>query len=269
MSAPVFAAERLAFRYADAARSALTDVDLAVPEGRFQAIIGPNGSGKSTLARLLLGTFPPSAGRALFRGVDARALPRRELAREVGVVPQSETHAFPMSVGETVAMGRYPHLGPWRAPGAADRRAVLEAMERCDVVDLVHRPTGSLSGGERQRVLIARALAQQPRALVLDEPTASLDVRHEMAIFELLRALCMEGVTVLLVTHNLNLAARYADRLLMLDGGRAVAAGAARQVLDPGIVQAVYRWPIAVRPLGLAGPDADAPQVVPLRPERP
>ena len=266
--APVFAADRLGFGYAGAARAALTDVELAVPEGLFQAIIGPNGSGKSTLARLLLGTLSPGSGRALFRGVDARAVPRLVLARDVGVVPQSEAHAFPMTVGEAVAMGRYPHLGPWRSPGPADRRAVHEAMDRCDVADLVDRPTASLSGGERQRVLIARALAQQPRALVLDEPTASLDVRHEMGIFELLRELCAEGVTVLLVTHNLNLAARYADRLLMLDGGRAVAAGTARDVLDPAVVQAVYRWPIAVRPLGLSGPDADAPQVVPLRPER-
>lgn len=266
---PVFAAEAVGFRYAGAARAAVTEVDLRVAEGRFQAIIGPNGSGKSTLARLLLGTLAPSAGRALFRGADAHGIPRRVLAREVGVVPQSEAHAFPLSVGDVVAMGRYPHLGAWRHPGSADRHAVRAALERCDVLDLNERPTTSLSGGERQRVLIARALAQQPRALVLDEPTASLDVRHEMGIFELLRELCAEGVTVLLVTHNLNLAARYADRLLMLDGGRVAAAGSAAEVLDPAVVQSVYRWPIAIQRLGLDGPDADAPQIVPLRPVRP
>ena len=131
----------------------------------------------------------------------------------------------------------------------------------------MHRATTALSGGERQRVLIARALAQQPRVLVLDEPTASLDVRHEMGIFELLRELCADGVTVLVVTHNLNLAARYADQLLLLDQGHAVAHGSAAQVLDPATVQRVYRWPVAVRPLGLGGADRDAPQVVPLRPE--
>ena len=265
--APVFVAEGLGYAYPGAARGAVEGVDVAVPEGEFRAVIGPNGSGKSTLARLLLGTLAPNAGRALFRGRDARAVPRRELARQVGVVPQAETHAFPMTVAEVVTMGRYPHLGAWSAPGAADRRAVADAMERCDVLDLASRPTASLSGGERQRVLIARALAQQPRALVLDEPTASLDVRHEMGIFELLRVLCAEGVTVLLVTHNLNLAARYADRLLMLDRGRTAAAGTADVVLDARIVREVYRWPVAVRPLGLDGPDADVPQVLPLRPQ--
>jgi iron complex transport system ATP-binding protein len=265
----VFAAERLGFTYPGATRAALDGVDLAVTEGALQAVIGPNGSGKSTLARLLLGTLAPESGRALFRGRDARSIARRDFARDVGVVPQSESHAFPMSVAEAVAMGRYPHLGAWRAPGAADRRAVLDAMDRCDVLDLAERSTASLSGGERQRVLIARALAQQPRALVLDEPTASLDVRHEMGIFELLRSLCADGVTVLLVTHNLNLAARYADRLLMLDAGKSAAAGSAGEVLDAAVVRRVYRWPVAVHPLGGTGTDAGAPQIVPLRPEAP
>ena len=263
MSGAVFTAERLGFGYADAARDAVDDVSLDVAPGDFQAIIGPNGSGKSTLARLLLGTLRPTRGRALYRGTDAAAIARRELAREVGVVPQSETHAFPMTVREVVGMGRYPHLGAWSAAGAADRRAVLDAMQRCDVVDLQDRSTSSLSGGERQRVLIARALAQQPRTLVLDEPTASLDVRHEMGIFELLRELCAEGVTVLLVTHNLNLAGRYAHRLLLLDRGRVAAAGAPVDVLRAEVIEQVYRWPVAVRPLDV---EDGAPHVVPLRP---
>ena len=261
----MFEARRLSFAYEAGARAAVRDVDVAIGEGSFQAIIGPNGSGTSTLARLLLGTLRPSSGHALYRGVDAHTVGRRLIARSVGVVPQSETHAFPMTVADVVAMGRYPHLGAWRAPGAADRRAVTDALERCDVLDVRDRMTSSLSGGERQRVLIARALAQQPRTLVLDEPTASLDVRHEMGIFELLHGLRDDGVTVLLVTHNLNLAARYADRLLLMDGGRLVAAGRADEVLQPDRIRAVYRWPIAVRPLGLDGADAGVPQVVPLR----
>lgn len=267
--ASVFEAQRLGFAYAPVARPALGDVDLSVAEGTFQAIIGPNGSGKSTLARLLLGTLQPASGRALYRGADAHAVPRREIARGVGVVPQSETHAFPLTVAEMVGMGRYPHLGPWRAPSAEDRRAVLDAMDRCDVVELAGRATSALSGGERQRVLIARALAQRPGTLVLDEPTASLDVRHEMAIFELLSELSGEGVTVLLVTHNINLAARYANRLVLLDRGRVVASGAPRDVLDPDVVRSVYRWPITVRPLGVDGPDRDVPQVIALRARAP
>ena len=263
MSDVVFAAERLGFGYPDAARDAVDDVSLEVAAGDFQAIIGPNGSGKSTLARLLVGTLSPTRGRALYRGADAHSVARRILARDVGVVPQSETHAFPMTVHEVVVMGRYPHLGPWRAAGGADRHAIREAMERCDVADLAERSTSSLSGGERQRVLIARALAQQPRSLVLDEPTASLDVRHEMGIFELLRTLCAEGVTVLLVTHNLNLAARYARRLLLLDRGHVAAAGTPGDVLRADVIEQVYRWPVAVRPLDV---DDGAPHVVPLRP---
>lgn len=260
----VFAAERLGFGYPGAVRDAVDDVSLTVSRGAFQAIIGPNGSGKSTLARLLVGTLRPMRGRALYRGSDAHAAARREVAREVGFVPQAETHAFPMNVRELVVMGRYPHLGPWRAAGAADRHAVAEAMERCDIAELADRSTASLSGGERQRALIARALAQQPRVLVLDEPTASLDVRHEMGIFELLRALCAEGVTVLLVTHNLNLAARYAHRLLLLDRGRVAAAGPAADVLRAEVIEQVYRWPVAVHPLEV---DRGVPHVVPLRPE--
>ncbi|HEX6589250.1 MAG TPA: ABC transporter ATP-binding protein [Longimicrobiales bacterium] len=264
MSEPIFAALQLGFRYPDAACDAIDEVDLEVAAGSFVSVLGPNGSGKSTLARLLTGTVRPSRGRALYRGADAHSMPRRALARDVGVVPQSETHAFPMSVRDVVVMGRYPHLGPWRSPGTADRDAVADAMERCDVADLADRSVASLSGGERQRVFIARALAQQPRALVLDEPTAALDVRHEMGIFELLRALCADGVTVLLVTHNLNLAARYADRLLLLDRGRVAAIGTPVDVLRAPVIEQVYRWPVAVRPLDF---DRGAPHVVPLRPE--
>ena len=260
----VFEARHLGFSYESATRAAVRDVDFAVEEGTFQAIIGPNGSGKSTLARLLIGTLRPDSGRALYRGADAHAVQRREIARSVGVVPQSETHAFPMTVADVVAMGRYPHLGAWRTPGAHDRRAVLDALERCDVADLRDRSTSALSGGERQRVLIARALAQQPRTLVLDEPTASLDVRHEMGIFELLSELRREGVTVLLVTHNLNLAARYADRLVLLHEGRVAADGPPATVLTRDIVERVYGWPVTIAPHPGPGPDAGAPQVVPL-----
>lgn len=261
---PVFDVRGLRFTYPHAARPALRDVSLSVNQGEFRALIGPNGSGKSTLTRLLLRTLRPDAGSIRFRAQDIAAWPRRHIAQRVGVVPQGEQHAFPMSAREVVEMGRYPHLGAWRAAGPADRAAVLDAMDRCDVLELAERPVTTLSGGERQRVLIARALAQRPSELMLDEPTASLDVRHEMAIFELLRQLAGEGVTVVLVTHNINLASRYADRLLLLDRGAVAADGRPTDVLRPEIVRAVYGWPVAVRPHGESGPDRDAPQVVPL-----
>lgn len=262
--APVFETRGLAYRYPRAPRSALVEVTLEVPGASFVAVLGPNGSGKSTLLRVLLGLRPPHEGQALYRGVPVTRWPRRALAREVGVVPQSEELPFPLTVGELVGMGRYPHLGPWRAPAAEDRNAVQRALGRCDAGELRDRPLGTLSGGERQRVRIARALAQEPRVLVLDEPTASLDIRHEMGIFLLLRRLQREGVTILLVTHNLNLAARFADRLVLLQAGRVAASGPPAAVLTRAIVEGVYGWPVAVARHAGPGPDAGAPQVVPL-----
>lgn len=262
---PAFATHALAFRHSGAPRPAVDGVELVVPAGSLYAILGPNGSGKSTLLRLLLGALVPTSGAVLYDGRPVRAWGRRQLARRIGVVAQGEDAVFPLTVRELVDMGRYPHLGPWRREGAADRHAVEEAMARCDVLDLAGRPFGTLSGGERQRTRIARALAQQPATLVLDEPTASLDVRHEMAIFELLGALAeRDGVTVVLVTHNLNLAARYAHRLLLLDRGRAAAEGAPGRVLRRSILESVYHWPVAVTAHPGPGPDAGAPQVVPL-----
>jgi iron complex transport system ATP-binding protein len=254
----------LVHRYPQAERPALDGVSMDVPEGACTAVLGPNGSGKSTLLRVLLGTLAPSAGTVRFRDRSVAAWPRVRMAREVGVVPQGEEAAFPMSAREAVAMGRYPHLGPWRREGDADRSAIDAALRRCDVADLAHRPLATLSGGERQRVRVARALAQEPAALALDEPTAALDVAHEMAIFELLRDLGRAGTTVLLVTHNLNLAARYADRLVLLDRGRVAAQGTPSEVLTRETVEAVYGWPVRIERFAGPGPDEGAPQVVPL-----
>lgn len=262
---PVFEARDLHFRYEPDAAPALDGVSLEVAAGSLYAVIGPNGSGKSTLLKLLLGALRPSAGEVRYSGRPVTDWSRRALARQIGVVPQGLELAFPFSVGELVAMGRYPHLGPLARAGPADRQAVVRAMERCDVAPLADRSIAKLSGGERQRALIARALAQQPSTLVLDEPTVSLDIRHEMAIFELLAELTAgDGVTIVLVTHNLNLAARYAQRLLLLDRGRAIAEGPPSRVLKRGLIERVYRWPVAVGAHPGPGRDAGAPQITPL-----
>ncbi|HEX2203016.1 MAG TPA: ABC transporter ATP-binding protein [Longimicrobium sp.] len=254
----------MTFRYPGAERAAVDGITLELPAGACTAVIGPNGSGKSTLLRLLLGTLVPAEGEVRFRGRALGEWSRAALAREVGVVPQGEEAVFPMSVRELVAMGRYPHLGPWRREGERDRAAVDEAMRRCDVDALAGRMLDTLSGGERQRARVARALAQEPGALALDEPTVALDVGHEMAIFELLRDLGHARKTVLLVTHNLNLAARYADRLVLVDRGRVAAEGPPADVLTRDLVQRVYGWPVRIVPHPGPGPDAGAPQVVPL-----
>ncbi|HEX5580584.1 MAG TPA: heme ABC transporter ATP-binding protein [Gemmatimonadaceae bacterium] len=261
---PLWSVRDLTLRYPGAARPAVDAVSLDVAPGRCTAILGPNGAGKSTLLQLLLGTLAPTGGVATFAGRDVAAWGRREMARRVGVLPQQEEVVFPLTVRELVAMGRYPHLGPWQREGDADRRAAEAAMARCDVLDLADRAVGTLSGGERQRARLARALAQEPTALVLDEPTAALDVKHEMAIFELLPALCRQGATVLVVTHHLNLAARYADRLVLMHEGRVAADGPPAEVLTREMVERVYGWPVVVAPHPGPGPDAGAPQVVPL-----
>lgn len=257
--------DSLVFRYPGARAAAIDSVSLEVGVGRCTVLIGPNGSGKSTLLRLLLGVIRPTSGVVVFRSQAIHRWSRAGLAREVGVVPQGEEIVFPLTVRELVAMGRYPHLGPWRREDAADRAAIRDAMVRCDVHELSDRPISTLSGGERQLARVARALAQEPGALALDEPTVALDIRHEMAIFELLRELGHRGVTVLLVTHNLNLAARYADRLVLLSEGRVVSEGSPLDVLNRDLLEAVYGWPVDIRPL--TGPSAESgtPQVVPLK----
>ena len=261
---PAWECRDVAFHYPGANRPALDVMSLRIHDGACTAVLGPNGSGKSTLLRLLLGTLVPGAGEVRFHGRPVREWRRREMACEVGVVPQGGEETFPLTVREMVAMGRYPHLGSWRREGERDREAIHRAMRRTDVAEFSDRPVSSLSGGERQRARLARALAQDPRALALDEPTVALDIRHEMAIFELLKDLGHAGVTVLLVTHNLNLAARYADRLVLLDRGRIVAEGAPAEVLTREAVEAVYGWPVQVVPHPGPGPDTGAPQVLPL-----
>jgi iron complex transport system ATP-binding protein len=261
MDGAVFELTEATVRYAGAAAASLDGVSLRVAAGECVSIVGPNGAGKTTLLRALLGLVATSRGRAEVLGRDARAWPRDELARVVSVVAQREEPAFPLTVREAVEMGRYPHLGAWRAPGARDRDAVMRALRRTDVAGLADRWVETLSGGEWQRVRIARALAQEPRALVLDEPTASLDLRHEMEVFELVADLARrDGLAALVVSHHINVAARFADRLVLLAEGRVVAAGEPGRVLEPERVEAVFGWPVAVLRL-----DDGSVQLVPER----
>lgn len=240
------AAIDLTVRYAGTHAAALDGVSMVAPRGSFYAVLGPNGSGKSTLLRALLGMVPPVTGETRVSGRAVSEWNRRALAREVGVVAQAESLAFPLTVRELVGMGRYPYLGPLQPEAPTDREAVRRAMEKCDVLELGHRFVSTLSGGELQRARVARALAQEPEVLMLDEPTASLDIRHEMEILELLRSSADVGMTIFLITHNLDLAARFADRILLLDRGRVAAEGEPRNVLREGTLQQVYKWPVAV-----------------------
>jgi iron complex transport system ATP-binding protein len=234
---------------------------MALAAGELVAIVGPNGSGKSTLGRAVLGTVPLEQGQVELLGRPLATWSRREVAGAVGVLVQQEPAPLNVSVEDVVMFGRYARLGPLATPGPADRAAVERALTRSDTLELRHRPAAHVSGGEWQRARIARALAQEPRILVLDEPGAGLDVRHEMELFELVRALVRDGLGGLVITHNLNLAARYADRLLLLDRGRLVAHGAPREVLQQDLVTRVFHWPVAITTWC-----DGSPQVVPLRP---
>lgn len=258
-------AEGLVVRYADLTPPALAEVTFEVPPGTFYAVLGPNGSGKSTLMKALLGVRRLDGGTVRLEERPLEAWSRRELARAVGAVPQNEQIAFPLSTRELVGMGRYPHLGPLTPEREEDRAAVRRALEACKVAELASRDVSTLSGGELQRARIARALAQEPRALVLDEPTASLDVRHEMSILELLRSAADSGITVLLITHGLDVAARFADRMLLLSRGKVAAEGTPAEVMREDVLSRVYEWPIQVRP----DPETGSPRVTPLRASRP
>lgn len=248
-------------RYPRAAQPAVNGVSVEVPLGRITAVVGPNGSGKSSLVRALLGQLPLERGRITLDGVSLGDLERRHIATQMAVVPQREEPVFPLPVREYIALGRHPHGSLFRGRTAADRAAIATAIARADVAMFADRATDQLSGGEWQRVRVARALAQGGRSLVLDEPTTFLDVAHEMAVFELLDALAREGQGILLVSHQLNLVARFADHIVLLHHGRVVAAGPPAMVMRGEVLERVYEWPLVVS----RDPAVGAPVLVPLR----
>lgn len=251
----------VAVHYPRRERPALDGVSLAAPRRQLTAVVGPNGSGKSTLVRALVGRAPLSRGVMRVNDVVVTAGTRRTLATQVAVVTQREEPAFPLAVRDYVGLGRYPHLGLWRGRTKADVAAVDAAIAATETGALAHRVITELSGGEWQRVRLARALAQGGDAIVLDEPTTFLDVGHEMAMFELLSRLALEGRAVLLVSHQLNLVARFADRIVLLHDGRVAAHGTPADVMQGAVLERVYDWPLVVT----RDPAVGAPALVPLR----
>ena len=251
----------LVVSYPRAARNAVDGVSFVAAAGKLTALAGPNGSGKSSIVRALLGRADVVRGSVVVADSDVKTLSLDELARRVAVVPQREDAAFPTRVRDYVALGRYPHLGLWRSASMADDVAIGEALGQAGVTALADRDTDALSGGEWQRVRIARALAQKAPALVLDEPTTFLDVAHEMAIFELLSSLARSGLTVLLVSHQLNLVARFADTIVLLDQGKIATSGAPRDIMKGDLLESIYGWPVVIT----HDPAVGAPALVPLR----
>jgi iron complex transport system ATP-binding protein len=227
----------------------LHGVALGVRPGEILAVAGPNGSGKSTLVRVLSRVLAPRSGRVTLEGGDLYATPIRDCARAVAVLQQETAIDFEFTCGEVVAMGRAPHLGRFQAEREEDRAAIRTAMERTGTWELRDRSVLELSGGERQRVFLARAFAQEPRALLLDEPTAHLDLAYQVEILRLARRQALERkVGVIAVLHDLNLAAAFADRMAILFRGRVAAVGAPEEVLREDVLREVYAAEITVRP---------------------
>jgi len=224
--------EDVSFGYGGGGAAPIVDrLSLRIGDGEFVGIIGPNGAGKSTAVRLLLGLLRPDRGRVLLDGRDLRSYRQPELARRMAAVPQEEALEFPFSVEEVVLLGRASRLGPLGFEGEADLAAARAAMAQTGVDALADRPFHTLSGGERKRVVLARALAQDAPTLILDEPAAALDIRHQIAIFDLLAERNAGGATVVVVVHDLNLAAAYCQRLLLLVPGRPATIGGIEEVL--------------------------------------
>lgn len=238
----------------------LEDVSLDLAPGRLSGVIGPNGAGKSTLVRLLSGLLTPQAGQVTLGGRPVAAWKRRELARRLAVVPQSPILPEAFTVAEVVLLGRTPYLGLLASESAHDRAVAKRAMERAGIWSLAQRPIGTLSGGERQRVVMARALAQEPAILLLDEPTTHLDVNHQVALIALVKQLIAEDhIAALAILHDLNLASLYCDDLTLLAGGRIQARGRPGEVLTHERIANAYGTDVLI----MTHPQSGRPVIVP------
>ncbi|HOV86579.1 MAG TPA: ABC transporter ATP-binding protein [Syntrophobacteraceae bacterium] len=234
----------LSFHYGSS--TILRGIAAHVPKGRILCVAGPNGAGKTTLLRCLTGIARPSGGQILIEGREVLRMTRRELATRVGYVPQHRPSGFPMTVFETVLMGRRPHL-TWR-PSARDLELTADILRELNLEDLAMRDLDRLSGGQAQKVMLARALAQEPSFLVLDEPTSSLDLCHQLEVMEMVQAVVgAGGMGAVIALHDLNLAARFADEIMLLKDGRVFARGEPSVLIGSENIREVYRVDADVR----------------------
>ncbi|MFJ8431252.1 ABC transporter ATP-binding protein [Kitasatospora sp. NPDC094019] len=251
-------ADRATLRYGD--RAVATDLSIGVPDGSFTVIVGPNACGKSTLLRAFARLLKPTTGQVLLDGGQINALPAKELARRLGLLPQSSTAPEGITVADLVARGRHPHQGLFRQWSREDDRVVTEAMAATNVAELAHRSVDELSGGQRQRVWLAMAIAQQTPVLLLDEPTTFLDIAHQMEVLDLCARLHEEqGRTLVAVLHDLNQAARYASHLIAMRDGAVMAEGPPSEIVTADLVEKVFDLPCQV----IEDPQSGTPLVVP------
>lgn len=244
-------------------RTLLNEVDFQISTGEVLALVGPNGAGKSTLLKLLSGDLRPTAGDVRLEGFSVGNYTPRQLALKRAVMTQSALLSFDFSAFEVVMMGRYPHGG-----SALDEQIAAGAMQQTETEHLAERLYPTLSGGEAARVTLSRVLAQQTKLLLLDEPTAALDLRHQQIVMQLSRALAEAGAAVMAIVHDLNLAAAHADRVLILHEGQVYAQGAPQEVLTEANLERVFNLPVRVIPHPESDPDNPRPLVIPLAPLR-
>ena len=250
-------AHDLAVGYAD--RQIINSLDLAIPDGLFTVIVGPNACGKSTLLRSLARLLPAAAGSVTLDGQPLTSYDSKALARQIGLLPQSPSAPDGLSVADLVARGRYPHQGLFRQWSEADESAVEAAMAAADVTGLRDRGVEELSGGQRQRVWLAMALAQETSLLLLDEPTTYLDMSHQLEVLDLAQRLVAAGTTVVAVLHELHLAFRYADHLIVMHSGEIVAQGHPNDIVTADLIEGVYDLPCRI----IADPVSHTPLVIP------
>lgn len=241
-----------------AAELLFRDFSLTVADGEFFGVIGPNGSGKTTLLRLIAALLLPAQGEVVIKGNALSRYSRRALARIIGFMPQENHFAFDFTVEEVVMMGRNPYLRRFQLPTKTDRERVRAAMEFTDTIALRDKGINQISGGERQRVVLARTLTQEPQILLLDEPASHLDIAHQRQLLSILTRLNQQGITIVFLAHDLNLAALACQRILLLDKGKPVACAAPREVITAGRIEQVY----GVKPLIHPHPETGVPQIL-------
>jgi iron complex transport system ATP-binding protein len=247
---PLLAFQSVSYSYPEAPRRALSDFTYEVRTGSVTAILGPNGAGKTTLLRLALGWLQPQSGQVRLDGLPLAAYARRELGQAVALVPQSEHIAFDFAVLDYVSLGRAPYLRPLAMPGAEDLRIAGQALEQVGLAEYTQRSVTALSGGERQLALIARALAQKPRLLLLDEPTSHLDVGNKGKLVAVLSRLVELGVTVMLTTHEPDVASAVATQVVLVKGGQVLSSGTLEEEFTTGSLTRVYGRPVEVVRVG-------------------
>jgi len=241
-------------------RAILDGITIEIEPSEFFGVLGPNGTGKTTLIKCIDTILKPYGGCIMLDGKEVREFDKRELARRIGYVPQSAPKGFPTTVFDTILLGRRPYIG-WKVT-ERDIDKVLEIVELLRIEELSLRPFDELSGGERQKVLIARALAQDPEVLLLDEPTSNLDIKHQLEVMEVIKRITKDhGILAIMAIHDLNLASRYADRVAMMYRGRIEAVGPPEEVLTPENIRSVYGVEVEV-----VNTNGGRPYIMPVRP---